>query len=248
MAVKNKSIIFGRHPVVDAIRGGQTIDKLMLQQGIRGEFEKEIRSLTKEFNIPLSVVPKDRMARVTRGNHQGIIGFLSLLTYYLIEDVLPMIYEKSEVPLLLILDGVTDVRNFGAIARSAECSGVHAIIIPEKGSARINEDAIKTSAGALTKIPVCREHSLINTIEFLEMSGIQIFASNLNATNMLYDLDLTVPTAIVLGSEGEGISKAVSRKVKDQFIIPQNGTTNSFNVSVASGIILYEAMRQRIGS
>lgn len=247
MAVKNKTIIFGRHPVVDAIRGGQTIDKLMLQQGVRGEFEKEIRELSQRFNIPLSVVPKDRMGRVTRGNHQGIIGFLSLLSYYLIEDVLPMIYEKSEVPLLLILDGVTDVRNFGAIARSAECCGVQAIIIPEKGSARITEDAIKTSAGALTKIPVCREHSLISTIEFLEMSGIQVFASNLNAIDVLYDLDLTVPTAIVLGSEGEGISKAILRKVKDQFIIPQKGTSNSFNVSVASGIILYEALRQRFG-
>ena len=246
MAGKNKSMIFGRHPVMDASQAGKPFEKLILQLGVRGEFEKEIRHLSSLYNIPMTVVPKERMGRFTQKNHQGIIGFLSAMPYYLIEDVMPMIYEKSEVPLILILDGVTDVRNFGAIARSAECCGVHTIVIPNKGSAGITEDALKTSAGALTKIPVCREYSLAKTIDFLELSGIQVFASRLGATDALYDLDLTVPTAIVMGSEGDGVSQALLKKVRNHFIIPQLGTTNSFNVSVASGIILYEAVRQRI--
>lgn len=246
MAGKNKSMIFGRHPVMEAIQSGKTFEKLILQLGVRGEFEKEVRHLSNQHNIPLTVVPKERMGRFTQGNHQGIIGFLSVMPYYLIEDVLPMIYEKSEVPLILILDGVTDVRNFGAIARSAECCGVHTIIIPNKGSAGISEDALKTSAGALMNIPVCREYSLTKTIEFLEMSGIQVFASRLGASDALYDLDLTVPTAIVMGSEGDGVSQVLLKKVPNHFIIPQLGSSNSFNVSVASGIILYEAVRQRI--
>ena len=241
-----KSIIYGRHPITDAINSGTSIDKIMLQQGIRGEFEKEIRHLTKANNIPLQVVPKERLSKFVRGNHQGIVGFLSMLTYYRLEDVLPMIYEKSETPLILLLDGVTDVRNFGAIARSAEVCGVHAIVIPQKGGARINEEAIKTSAGALTKIPVCREKSLISAMEYLQLSGIQIFASDLKATKKIYELDWTQPAAIVIGSEGEGVSFPVLKKVNENFIIPQKGTTDSFNVSVATGIILYEVMRQRI--
>lgn len=241
-----KSLIFGRHPVIDAIQSGTPFDKLVLQKGTRGELEKEIRHLSKKFNIPLQYVPKERMAGMTSGNHQGILGFLSLITYYKIEDVLPMIYEKSETPLLLLLDGVTDVRNFGAIARSAEVCGAHAIIIPQKGAAQINADAIKTSAGALTKIPVCRESSLINTIEYLQMSGIHVVASDLKGEKLLPKMDFTQPLAIVMGSEWDGVSKAVLDKVNERFIIPQVGTTDSLNVSVATGIILYESVRQRM--
>lgn len=239
------NIIFGRHPVVEALKSGTPVDKLFLQQGTRGEFEKEIRYLSRYFNVPLQVIPKERMAKWTRKNHQGIIGLLSLLPYYQIEDVLPMIYEQSKTPLLLILDGVTDVRNFGAIARTAEVCGAQALIIPKKGSAQINADAIKTSAGALTKISVCRENSLIKTIEFLQLSGIQVIASDLKGDAAIYDLDFTMPTAIVIGAEGEGVSRAVLEKVDQRFIIPQVGTTDSLNVSVATGMMLYEAMRQR---
>lgn len=240
-----KSIIYGRHPIVDAIKSGASIDKVMLQQGIRGEFEKEIRQLTKSNNIPLQVVPKERLSKFVGGNHQGIVGFLSMLTYYKLEDVLPMIYEKSETPLILLLDGVTDVRNFGAIARSAEICGVHAIVIPHKGGAKINEEAIKTSAGALTRIMVCREKSLVSAIEYLQLSGIQSFASNLKAEKKIFELDWTQPAAIVIGSEGEGVSYPILKKTDENFIIPQKGTTDSFNVSVATGIILYEVTRQR---
>lgn len=238
-------MIYGRHPVMDALQNGTPLDKLILQQGVRGDFERDIRKMSKKNNIPLQVVPRERMKALTSGNHQGIIGFLSMLTYYRVEDLLPMVFEKSEAPLLLLLDGVTDVRNFGAIARSAECSGAHALVIPKKGAAQINAEALKTSAGALNVIPVCRESSLIAAIEQMQMAGVQVFASDLNAEKNISDFDFTGPIALVLGAEGEGVSRPVLQKVDDTFIIPQRGTTDSFNVSVAAGIMLYEVMRQR---
>lgn len=245
---QRKQIIFGRHPVVDAIQSGSSIDKIFLQQGIRGEFEKEIRGLSKQYNIPYQFVPKEKLAKMVRGNHQGIVAMLSLISYYKIEDVLPMVYERSETPLLVLLDGITDVRNLGAIARSAEVCGAHAIVLPSKGSAMITAEGIKTSAGALTKIPVCRENSLISTMEFLQQSGIHIVASDLKGKKRVDQVDFTLPVAIVLGSEGEGVRSAVLEKANETFIIPQRGTTDSLNVSVAGGIILYEAIRQRLGS
>ena len=243
---QRKQIIYGRHPVVDAIQSGQSIDKLFLQQGIRGELEKEIRHLSKQFGIPYQVVPKEKLAKMTRGNHQGVLAMLSLINYYKIEDVLPTIYEKSEMPLLVVLDGITDVRNLGAIARSAEVCGAHAIVLQAKGSALITPEGIKASAGALTKIPICREGSLVKAIEYLQNSGIQVFASDLKAKNRIDQLDFTGPVALVLGSEGEGIRPAIASKADTTFIIPQKGTTDSFNVSVAAGIMLYEVVRQRI--
>lgn len=245
MQLKKKSTIIGRHPIIDAIQTGTNFDKIFLQQGTRGEFEKELRHLSKQYNIPVQFVPKEKLNKMTSGNHQGVIGLISLIPYYKLEDLLPMIYEKSETPLILILDGITDIRNIGAIARSAELSGVHAIVIPKKGSAQINDEAIKSSAGALTKIPICREQSLNSALEMLEMSGIVPFASNLGAKKMVYEVDFTQPTAIIMGSEGKGVSREILKKIENQFIIPQVGTTDSFNVSVATGIILYEVMRQR---
>ncbi|MFK8100968.1 MAG: 23S rRNA (guanosine(2251)-2'-O)-methyltransferase RlmB [Saprospiraceae bacterium] len=244
---KKTPLLFGKHPVIDAIKAGKDIDKLLLERGTGGDFEKEIRRLSKAHNIPLQVVPRERMDRWTRSNHQGIIGLLSLVKYYHIEAILPQLFEKSEVPLLLVLDGVTDVRNFGAIARSAELCGVHAIIIPESGAAQINGDAIKTSAGALNDILICRERSLMKSIEYLQLSGVQVMASNLGAQTNLHELDLTQATALVIGSEGKGISKPVLKIVDQDFMIPQQGKTDSFNVSVATGIMLYETMRQRMG-
>ena len=242
---KDISIIYGRHPVVDALRSGTPIEKVMLQQGIRGEMEKELRHLCRDENVLLQVVPKERLNKIVRGNHQGVIALQALIRYYRLEDVLPGIYERSETPLIVLLDGVTDVRNFGAIARTAEASGAHALVIPQKNSAQINAEAMKTSAGALATIPVCRESSLIAAIEFLQLSGIKVLASSLEATKPLYELDLRQPAAFILGAEGEGISPAVARAADEQFVIPQKGTTDSFNVSVAAGMMLYEAMRQR---
>ncbi len=242
---KDRPIIYGRHPVVDAIRAGTPIDKVILQEGIRGELEKELRHLCKAEGIPMQVAPKERLNKIVRGNHQGVIALQALIRYYRLEDVLPGIFEKSESPLLVLLDGVTDVRNFGAIARTAEACGAHALVIGQKNSAQINAEAMKTSAGALAKIPVCRESSLITAIEYLQLSGIRVLASDLQAENPIYSLDLMQPIAFVLGAEGEGISPAVARKADETFIIPQKGTTDSFNVSVAAGMMLYEAMRQR---
>jgi 23S rRNA (guanosine2251-2'-O)-methyltransferase len=241
-----ETIICGRHPILDAVQSGRPMHRILFQEGLRGEFEKEIRHLCRDYNVPLQVVPKERLNKFVKGNHQGIVGFISLVEFVSIEDLLPTIFEKSENPLLLILDGITDVRNFGAIARSAECSGVHAIIQPAKGGAHINEDSLKTSAGALMRIPVCRENSLVKTIEFLQNSGIQVVASDLTGRKKIFELDFTLPIAIVLGSEGEGVSEGVLRKVNERFVIPQIGTTDSFNVSVAAGIMLYETMRQRL--
>lgn len=241
----SNNVVFGRHPVVEAVRSGVNFDKLVLQKGVRGDFEKEIRQLSREFDIPLQVAPKERLRKWTTANHQGIIGLQSLIPYHRLEDILPMIYERSEMPLLVMLDGVTDVRNLGAIARSAECVGAHALVVPKKGSALINGEAIKTSAGALNRIPVCRESSLVNVIELLQQSGVQVMVSDLQAEKYIYDLDLRGPVALVVGSEDTGISTGVAQRADERFIIPQEGSTDSFNVSVAAGIMLYETLRQR---
>lgn len=246
MAKKDTNIIYGRHPIIDALKAGKAFDKVMLQQGIRGEYEKELRYTCRKLDIPLQVVPKERLNRFTQKNHQGVIGFISLIEYQSLENVLPMIYESSETPLFIILDGVTDVRNFGAITRTAEVAGVHAIIIPKKGAALINSDAIKTSAGALTKIAVCRESSLFTIVELLQNSGVQVFASDLKAEQRIYNLDFKAPVALIIGSEDNGVQEGLLKKADETFIIPQIGTTDSYNVSVATGIMLYEVMRQRL--
>ena len=246
MQLKKNTYIMGKHPIVDAIKTGTNFDKIFLQQGTRGEFEIELRHLSKEYNIPIKIVPKERLNKLTPGNHQGVIGLISLIPFYKLNDLLPGIYERSETPLILILDGITDIRNIGAIARTAECSGVHTIVISKKGTAQINAEAIKSSAGALTKIPICREQSLNSALDTLEWNGITLFASNLGAKKMVFDIDFTQPTAIVMGSEGKGINREILKRIENQFIIPQKGTTDSFNVSVATGMILYEVMRQRI--
>ncbi len=244
------TLIYGRHPVMDALKEGTPIEKIWLQTTIRGEFEKELRSLCREKRVPLSVTPKERLNRIVRGNHQGVIGQISLIPYYRLEDVMPHIYEKGATPLLLILDSITDVRNFGAIARSAEVLGAHAMLVPSKGSALINSEALKTSAGALTKIPVCREHSLNKSVDFLKDSGIQIVASALEEAVEMYEVDFTLPTAIIMGEEGEGVSRSLLNKADKIAMIPQLGTTDSLNVSVATGVLLAEVVRQRrsIGS
>lgn len=248
MDQKDLELIYGRHPVLDAIRSGQAIEKLMLQQGTRGDFEKELRQLSRAHRIPVQVVPKERLNRLVRGNHQGIVGLLAPIRYYRLEDLLPVIYERSQIPLLVLLDGITDVRNLGAIARSAELCGAQALVVPRKNSAQVNAEAIKTSAGALTKLPVCRESSLLAAAETLRLSGIRLLVSDLQATRPLYELDLTEPLALVVGAEGRGVSSALRRVADVTFRIPQRGTTDSFNVSVATGIMLYEVMRQREGT
>jgi 23S rRNA (guanosine2251-2'-O)-methyltransferase len=244
--IKNKDLIYGRHPVVEALKTGEPVDKVYLLQGTRGELEKELRHLCRDHDVPMTLVPKEKLQRMVKGNHQGVVAQLAAAPYQNIEDVLPHLYEQGLTPLLLLLDGVTDVRNLGAIARSAEVCGAHAIIIPRKNSAGLTGDAVKSSAGALSRLPVCREKSLVNVIKFLQESGVEVIASDLAADKYLHELDLANPLCIVMGAEGEGISTGVGRASDVRFKIPQAGKMNSFNVSVAAGILLYEAMRKRM--
>lgn len=243
---KDSQVIYGRHPVVEAIQAGMAIDKVLLQQGIRGELEKEMRHLCNRNKVHLQVIPKEKLDKLAGGNHQGVAALVSLIGYAELEDILPLVFEQSDTPLFVLLDGVTDVRNLGAIARSAEICGAQALVVPRKGSAQINSEAMKASAGALARLPVCRTHSLVNTIQWLKDSGVQVFASDLQAGKPIFNLDLTGPLAFVVGSEETGISPAIARLANERFIIPQKSDLDSFNVSVATGIMLYEALRQRI--
>lgn len=241
-------LLYGRHPVVDALENNRTIEKVLLSNAIHGEFEKRLRYLCKETNVPMQVVPKERLNSITRKNHQGVIAFVSPIPYYHVEDILPMVYDKGETPLFILVDGVTDVRNIGAIARSAEAAGAHALVLPKKGSAQINDEAMKSSAGALSLLPVCRVNSLMTTVEFLQLNGVQVIAADLKGDKMLYDLELNGPLAIVMGDEAKGVNRMLLEKVDHPFKIPMRGQTDSFNVSVATGIILYEVLRQQMGS
>ena len=243
---KNKDLIFGKHPVLEAIKSGRKVEKVYLLQGTRGPLEKELRALSKAHGFPVTMIPKEKLQKMVPHNHQGVAAQLSLVDYKNIEDILPWVYEKGETPLFILLDGVTDVRNLGAIARSAHLCGAHAIIYGEKKSAMINAEAVKASAGALLKIPVCRVKSLTNTIQYLKDSGISILTTNIPSETPVHQIDFELPSAIVMGSEGEGVGAAILRLTDTQFWIPQKGDLNSFNVSVASGIVLYEAMRQRL--
>lgn len=240
------SLIFGRHPVVEALKSGQAVDKVMLLQGTRGEVEVELRHLTRDLNVPMQMVPRERLDKLTRGNHQGVVALMAAVAYQRLSDVLPTVYERGEVPLLVLLDGITDVRNMGAIARSAVCAGAHALVVSLKNAAPIHADAVKTSAGALLQIPICREPSMQSVLDMLGQNGVSVLASSLQSSKKLYDLDLTLPVALLLGSEGEGVNPAFLRQADETFIIPQTSLTNSFNVSVAAGIMLYEALRQRV--
>ena len=245
MAKEKSHLIFGRHPVTEALQSGKPFDKVFLQQGIRGPLEKELRMLCKTHRVPLKVIPKERLDRLAGGNHQGVAGYVALVHYQQLEDVLPFLFEQEDFPLIVLLDGVTDVRNFGSIARSAECCGVGTLVIPRKGSAQVNAEAVKSSAGALLRIPICRESSIVAAVEMLQLSGVSVYASDLKADGPIMDMDFTGPVALVLGAEGDGVSEAVLRKVDKRFVIPQRGETDSFNVSVAAGIMLYEVLRQR---
>lgn len=241
-------MIFGRHPVIEALEENQSLDKVFFQLGVRGELEKSVRKLCSARKIPLQYVPVQKLNKLCRFNHQGIIALKPSITYQSIADIIPYVFEKGEVPLIVLLDGITDVRNLGAIARSAEVLGAHAIIIPQKGGAWVNGVAVKASAGALNRIPVCREIDLEKAILELQDYGLQAIAAELGTESEVGDIDFNEPTVLIMGSEGEGVSKRLLKVVNHRFFIPQIGQTDSLNVSVATGVILYEAMRQRKNS
>jgi len=237
--------IFGIRPVIEAIKANKEIDKILLQKGLIGETYKELLDLLKERNVLVQYVPYQKLNRVTKKNHQGVIAFVSLIEYQDLENVLPMIYESGEDPFLLILDQISDVRNMGAIVRTAECAGVHAVIVPSKGSAQINADAVKTSAGAIHRVPICRSDNLKKDINFLQQSGIKLIAATEKAEEIYTEVDYKQPIAIIMGSEEKGISHELLKMAEEKVKIPLKGEIASLNVSVAVGVIVFEALRQK---
>jgi 23S rRNA (guanosine2251-2'-O)-methyltransferase len=237
--------IFGTRAVIEAINTGKNIEKVFIKTGLNNELYQQLISLIKENEIAFQFVPLEKINRITRKNHQGVLAFISPIEFTSIEMLLPVLFEKGREPLLLILDQITDVRNFGAIARSAECAGVDAIIIPEKGMARIGADAIKTSAGALHHIPVCKVPNLFRTIQFLKDSGVQIVAATEKADKIYTQGNFKIPVAIVMGSEENGISQTILNTADQQLKIPLFGNIESLNVSVSAALMIYEAVRQR---
>ena len=244
--MKNNNITYGIRPVIEAINNNKPIDKVMFQRGAGGHNFRELFHLVRENNIPFQYVPIERLNRYTGGNHQGVVCFMSSVTYQSIYDILPTLYEDGKVPFLLVLDKITDVRNVGAIARSAECAGVDAIIVPAKNSSQLNEDAVKSSAGALHKIPVCRHEKLKETLIYLKESGIELVACIEKANNPLYENTYTNPVCILMGNEYDGISPEYLALCDKEVKIPLVGTIESLNVSVATGIMLFEVVKSRM--
>lgn len=243
--MKEKEMIFGIRAVIEAVEAGKEIDKVLVKRELTGTLFMELQQLLRDREIPMQRVPLERIDRITRKNHQGVIAFISAVAYQKLEHIVPMLYEQGKSPLILVLDGLTDVRNFGAIARTCEVAGVDAIVIPARGSVSVNADAVKTSAGALHTIPVCREQSVKEAIFFLKNSGVKVLAATEKAATCYTEADLTVPVAIVMGAEDTGVAMEHLR-VSDELVkIPQFGTIQSLNVSVAAGVLIYEAVRQR---
>lgn len=243
--MNKEDFVFGTRAVIEAIKNGKTIDKVLIKKGLSNELFAELHALIKENQISTQFVPVEKINRVTRKNHQGVLAFISPVDFHNIEDLLPSIYEEGKTPLLLLLDQITDVRNFGAICRSAECAGVDTIIIPDKGMARIGADAIKTSAGAIHNIPICRVKNITDTVSFLQASGIKIVAANEKGKTLYTNSDLTMPLGIVMGSEDTGVSKQILKIADEQLKIPILGRIESLNVSVSAALMVYEAVRQR---
>jgi len=241
-----EQIVYGVHSVTEALQAGKDIEKVIIQNNVHGEWLPRIRKILNERDIPAHFLPPEAMNRLVKGNHQGVAAFLSPLQYQLIEDLLPVIYEAGQVPLVLILDRITDVRNLGAIARTAECCGVHALITPARGSAQINADAIKTSSGALLNIPVVRSMNLKVTLNFLKDSGLRLIAATENSETPIWKINFRNPAAILLGSEETGVSPEYLKICHSQAMIPMQGQLASLNVSVAAGMLLYEVTRQRM--
>lgn len=243
--MKESDCIYGLRPVIEAIRAGKQIDRLLIRQGLQGALYHELMTEVRNHKITFQIVPLERIELVTRKNHQGVLAWLSLIEFQSVENLLPMIFEKGEDPLIIALDGVSDVRNFGAIVRSAECLGAHAVVIPAKGSARITADAVKTSAGALHTLPVCREASIVRAVQFLKESGLKVITAAEKSGDIVTEADLRGPAVVIMGSEDKGISRELTALADHQVRIPMKGGISSLNVSVAAGIFLYEIARQR---
>jgi len=239
-------LIGGIPGIIDAMKTGVQLERIYLQNTISGQEADELKMIAEQFEVPVNKVPFEKIRSFNLENSNGCIALKSKIKYQDLQDVISFVVEKGEVPLILLLDGITDIRNIGAIARTAYCCGVHAIVIPQKGVGTLNEDAINTSAGALENIAVCRVKSLHNAIDELHLNGIKVFASEMKATAKVYEINFTDPCSIIMGSEDKGIHPSLYRLCDDSFKIPMEKNFESLNVSVASGMILYEAMRQRL--
>lgn len=242
---KNK-MIFGVRAVIEAIEAGSSIDKIFLKNDTTGELAKELTTLARERNIPVQRVPLEKLNRLTRHNHQGVVAYVSPVAYHDVEEVVTRLFEEGKTPALVILDGVTDTRNFGAIARTADCAGFDAIVIPERGSASVTPEAIKTSAGALFRIPVCRCRNLLDTVRILKSMGVAVAGASEKARQDYTAVNYTGPLAVVMGAEDVGISTQIIRECDDLVSIPMLGNISSLNVSVACGVMMYEVVRQRM--
>lgn len=246
METKKTAKIFGIHALQEALKSEQSLDKIFLQKGLRSEALKSIEKNAKEHNVQLSYVPVEKLDRMTKhGNHQGVVASISPINFPTMEEIIPTLMEKDTPPLFLLLDEITDVRNLGAIMRTAECTGVNAILIPKQGGAAINEETVKTSAGAIFNIPICKVDHLKDALFFLQSYQIQLVAATEKTDQLLYGIDFKKPTAIIMGSEGKGVSPAILKMVDQRAKLPLLGQISSLNVSVACGAFLYEAVRQR---
>jgi len=245
---KKNTLVIGRQPVITALQTGQQLDRIYLDGRAQGADISDIKRLAAQNGVPVNYVPVAKIDGFNIAGHEGCVAQIARVQYQNLQDVISLVIESGEVPLLLILDGITDIRNIGGIARTAYCTGVHAIIIPDKGVGALNEDAILTSAGALEKIAVCRVNSLMKAVDDLHLNGIRVFASEMKAEKNVADADFSIPAAIVIGSEEKGIYPALMKICDEKIKIPMAGDFESLNVSVATGIILYEAMKQRLGS
>ena len=244
--MESSDYIFGLRAVMEAIEAGKEIDKIFVKKDMHGDLAAEFFDMARANDILIQRVPVEKLNKITRKNHQGVIAILSAVTYHRLDHIVPQLYEDGMLPFIVILDGIPDVRNFGAIARTCECAGVDAIVIPQRGSVSVGGDAVKTSAGALLHLPVCRERSVTGALHFLKDNGYRIVAASEKADINYTKADYTVPVAIVMGAEDTGISPE-ALKLCDTFVsIPQFGNISSLNVSVAAGVIMYEVVRQRL--
>lgn len=240
--------IFGIRAVIEAIEAGRNIDKILVKKDLSGELANELFALIRENQIVTQRVPLQKIDRITRKNHQGVVAMLSAITYHKLENLVPMLYEEGCVPFIVVLDRITDVRNFGAIARTCECAGVDTIVIPQHGSVSVQADAVKTSAGALNHIPVCRERNTYSAVRYLKDSGFNVVAVTEKTDKVYTSADFTLPTALVMGAEDTGISADVMKLCETKVAIPMFGNIGSLNVSVAAGVLIYEVVRQRLAS
>jgi len=243
--MNNVSKIFGIRAVIEAIKSEKTLDKVFVQKGLRGELFQQLDQLLRQNSVNVSYVPIEKLNRLTKKNHQGVVAHISPIEYHELDNLIMNVFESGETPLFLLLDQLSDVRNFGAIIITAECTGVHGIIIQKKGGAPVNGDTVKTSAGAIFKIPICKVDHIKDAMFHLQASGIKVIAATEKTTCLMYDTSFKEPCAIIMGSEGKGISPSILKLADASAKLPLLGEIASLNVSVACGVLLYEVVRQR---